>query len=161
MTVPILYQKFFIKRNIVYMYALSMLIFLFSDFLNFVAATRYNLEIGIPDTVMYFLGGQLAVQFELSLIIFPTFMIFSKLTPPGIESTFSSVTVAILMISIKVFRTLTGLLINKFFFGVKNNEDMDGYVYLKLINFATSFLPFLYMWKFVPTNEEIDVAHEK
>lgn len=69
------------------MFATSQIAYVFADSLNFIAATRYNLDIGVSDPLIYFLGGQFARFLEFSLSVFATFLIFSSLIPPGVEST--------------------------------------------------------------------------
>ena len=52
-----MYQKYFINYDYYYMYYASQFVYILADSLNLLAATRYNLYLGIPDPLLYFFGG--------------------------------------------------------------------------------------------------------
>lgn len=58
--IPVLYQKFFVHYDYIYMFYVSQAAYVIAESLNLLAATRYNLYLGIPDPLMFILGGSIA-----------------------------------------------------------------------------------------------------
>lgn len=141
------------------MFALAQSVFVVADTLNFWAATRYNLIMGAPDPLLYLFGGQIAMFLEFGITFFATMLIFSKLIPPGIESTLQSIAITVLFFSIAFVRGLMGVFINNYFIGVQSgNIGGDGYVKLRAIALVCSCLPLTYMWYMVPTRDEVNAV---
>lgn len=68
--VPIIYQRYLINYDYVYVFYVSQTAYVFVESLNLFAATRYNLYLGIPDPLMYFLGGTVGEIFEGTFTFF-------------------------------------------------------------------------------------------
>ena len=62
-------------------------------------ALRLNKNLGIPDVLLYFLGGGIAAVFERGFFFFPAMIIVSKAIPPGIESTMYSLSLTMLSLN--------------------------------------------------------------
>ena len=97
--IPSLYQKYFIHRNWVSMFATAQVIYVVAESLNLLQATRYNLRLGIPDIILFMLGGQIAGVFEGGFTAFPSIVIVSKMIPPGIESTMYSLSITMVILN--------------------------------------------------------------
>lgn len=136
------------------MFATAQWAYVFADTLNFLAATRYNLDLGIPDPLLYFFGGQVARFLEFGLSFFASVLIFSALIPPGIESTLQSMTMTICIIGFFISREIIGVLMNHFFVQM-TIQNMSQYYYLRLIALICSCMPLTYMWRIVPTLAEV------
>lgn len=112
MIIPFLYHKFFAHRNYVIMFAISQIVYVGAESINFLLATRYNLQLGIPDLVLYFMGGAIAEVFERGFSFFPSMIIISKMIPPGIESTMYSLAVTALAMNQFLLRSAMGVVVN-------------------------------------------------
>ena len=117
----------------------------------------YHEKLGIPTIVLYTLGGGVAQNFEIGFTFFISLVIVSKLVPPGIESTMYSLSVTFIVLNLFVLRAIMGILINHYFvkvtkenIGLSSGED-DRYIWLKLIAILTPFIPFLFMFRLLPT----------
>ena len=157
--VPILYQKFFINLDYVYMYYTAQTIYVVADSINLFAATRYNLYLGIPDPILYLIGGKIAQMFEMGFTFFISLLIFSKIIPPGTESTLQSLCMTVFFFGF-IMRSFIGVSINQTFFQVRS-ADMSGYVYLRIISLITSCIPMLYLWWVVPTRQRVSAVQQK
>lgn len=124
-----------------------------ADSLNLFTATRYNLYFGIPDPLLYLLGGELARIFELGVTFFIGYLIYLKVIPPGIETTLSSLSMTVFFFWFLI-RQFIGVLINDTFFHV-SSADMSNYVYLRIISLVTSTLPLFYLKFAVPKLAEV------
>ena len=70
MLVPVIYQNVLINYDYVYMFYVSQSAYVIVESLNLLAATRFNLYLGIPDPIIYILGGSMADVFEIGFSLF-------------------------------------------------------------------------------------------
>jgi len=129
-----------------------------SELINLLLASRYNLKMGIPDVVLYLIGGSIATRVEMGLMMFPFVLILSKIFPVGIEATMWSFCFSVMTINVSIISPLLAVFINNNFIhcSVKN---MDNYIYIKYLRVFGSLLPFLFMW-LVPGLDEVDDVHK-
>lgn len=97
--VPILYQKWLVKYNYSVMYVISQLVYVVAESINVILTLQYNKAVGIPNIVLYVLGGSIAQNFEIGFSFFISLIIISKLTPPGVESTMYSLCVTFIILN--------------------------------------------------------------
>lgn len=163
--VPIIYQKWLIKYDYSAMFVVSQLVYVMAESINLFLHLGYHETLGIPTMVLYTLGGGVAQNFEIGFTFFICLVIVSKLVPPGIESTMYSLSVTFIVLNLFVLRAIMGIVINHYFIKV-DKENLDGigedrYVWLKLIAIFTPFIPFLFMFKMLPTLKETNELQEK
>ena len=118
--------------------------------MNATLALGWNKAVGIPDLALYLLGGSIAATLEKGFSFFPSFVLVSKMIPPGIESTMMSLSTSIIILNQFLLRQLMGLIINDTFIHV-TKKNMDNYIWLKVVCIVTSCIPLTYMWRMVPT----------
>lgn len=87
--VPWIYQRHLAKRDYIVMFAIAQAVYFLAEVANTVLVQGWNLLIGIPNIVLYLLGGSLAGIFDGGFHNFASYMIFGKMTPQGIDSTMS------------------------------------------------------------------------
>lgn len=97
--VPIIYQKWLIKYDYSIMFVISQLVYVVAESINACLTMGYNKAIGMPNIVLYVLGGSVAQNFEIGFTFFISLIIVSKLTPPGIESTMYSLSVTFIVLN--------------------------------------------------------------
>lgn len=148
--IPLFYQKFLIKKNYIVMFTIGQIAYVFADSFNLLLSSRLNLTIGIPDIVLFMLGGSIAERLEKGFFFFPSMIIYSKIFPVGIEATLWSLTSSVQFCSFLLLRPLMGVLINNLFIHV-TVENMENYIYIKLVQLISSILPLLFMWYFIPS----------
>ena len=148
--IPILYQKVFIHRDFVWMFFISQVTYVLAESLNCVLVLRWNQEIGIPNIVLYLLGGSVASILERGFSFFPSFILISKMVPVGVESSMMSLSVTIILMNQFFLRSVVGLAINGAFIHV-TKQNMDNYLYLKIICAVSALLPFSYMFNLIPS----------
>ena len=153
--IPFIYQKYFMHRNYVIMFAISQCVYVMAESVNLLLATRYNLELGIPDLALFYLGGAVASVLERGFTFFPSLVMIGKMIPPGIEGTMYSLSVTILILNQFIIRNLMGVWVNYQFIGI-SKHNMHEYTYLKMVCICTSLIPFTYMFCMIPTLKETD-----
>ena len=139
------------------MMSISQYVYIIAETVNLALALQWNAALGIPNLVLYFLGGAIAGVFERGFFYFPAMIIISKSIPPGIESTMYSLSLTILSLNGFILRSTLGVIINDNFIFV-SNAHMENFFYLKIIQIFTSMLPLLYMYKFIPTLKQTEEA---
>ena len=153
--VPSIYQRFFLYSNYIIMFTISQITYFVAGSINLALATRCNKDLGIPDVVLYFLGGSIAEVLERGFTFFPSIIIVNKCTPPGIESTMYSLSLTVILMNQFIIRSWMGVLVNDYFVFV-TKAHMENYPYLKVVAIIAALLPFSYMWYLVPTLKETD-----
>lgn len=126
-----------------------------------VQALRWNVAIGLSDTLTYLFGSQVAESFEHVLIFFPTKIITALMIPRGTEATLMALSFTIMQINQFTIRNMLGLTINYLFVGVTNDNTAERYYILTVIRLFGSFIPLLFLWKMLPSNEEIKALQTK
>lgn len=126
--------------------------YVLANLICILAGTRFNLNLGIPDVLLYLLSGTFALNFEKGFSHFGCMLIFAKLMPVGVESTISSITGSILLINLFILRNIMGVIFNRISFNVTRDNLQEGYVYIKIIALIGTFTPLIYMWHLIPTN---------
>lgn len=114
---------------------------------------QWNQALGIPNEVIYILAGSLATTIEHGFSFFPSFIIVQKFVPTGVESSMWSLSDSLIILNQHILRSTMGLIVNALFVNV-TKSNMENYLYLKIIQALTSFLPFMYMFKLIPTLAE-------
>lgn len=122
---------------------------LFGDFLNFVFAKRWNLEIGIPDLVFVFLTDPLFSVFRIVLYVLPILALFAKITPKKIEGTTFATLTGTMNLSNTVIAPAMGTWINHQFVGV-SSKDLSKYDVLCLISVCCIAVSFVLVF-IIPT----------
>ena len=69
-----------------------------------VVAFRWNLELGIPDLLIYLVFGNFAEVLEKMMVVLPSFIIMAKTTPPGVEAIMISLTMTIINLNLTILR---------------------------------------------------------
>jgi len=113
---PFIFQKYLLKKNYVVLYFIAHAILFVSELINLLLASRYNLKLGIPDIVLYLIGGSIATRVEMGLMMFPFVLILSKIFPVGIEATMWSFTFSVMVIMAAIVTPMVGVFINNTFF---------------------------------------------
>lgn len=93
--IPLIYQKFFIKRDYSTIFAFTQAIYVISEAINTILALGLNLKVGIPNFLLYLLGGSIPYSLEHGMTLFVSMVIVAKMVPPGIESTMYSLSLMI------------------------------------------------------------------
>lgn len=148
-----MYQKWLVKYDYSVMFVISQLVYVVAETINAFLTLGYHKSLGIPTVLLYALGGSVAQNFEIGFTFFISLVIVSKLTPPGIESTMYSLSVTFIVLNLFVIRAIMGAKINDWFIHV-TNEEFDRYIWLKVIAIFTPLIPFLFLFKLLPTLEE-------
>ena len=120
---------------------------------------QWNKQFGIPNVVLYILGGSVASILERGFSTFPSFIIVSKVVPTGVESSMMSLSITIIYLNQFFLRSAIGLLINSTFVHV-TKQNTDNYLYLKVICATSSLLPLLYMFRLIPTLKEAQLLQK-
>lgn len=163
--VPIIYQRWLIKYDYSAMFVVSQLVYVVAESINAFLHLGYHEKLGIPTIVLYTLGGGVAQNFEIGFTFFISLVIVSKLVPPGIESTMYSLSVTFIVMNLFVLRAIMGILINHYFIKV-DKENLRGvgedrYIWLKVIAIFTPFIPFLFMFRMLPTLKQTNELQEQ
>lgn len=119
------------------------------DFLNFVYAKRWNLEIGIPDLVFLFLTDSLFTCIRLVLYSIPIMALFAKITPEKIEGTTFATLTGTMNFGNTVIAPAMGTWINHQFVGV-TKDDLSRYDVLCLISVCCVAVSFVLVF-LIPT----------
>lgn len=147
--IPFTYQKFFVKRDYVYMILLSQVTYIMADSMCLSLAVGLNNTFGIP-TKAFYLVFQVFAMLDNGFNQFVAYIFFGKVVPQGVEST----TVGLLFYTIQLnnftLRPLMGIKINTNFTNV-TRDNMDNYWQLRALNIFCDFLPFLFMFKLCPS----------
>lgn len=114
-----------------------------------------NEQIGLSDLAVYLIFGTFSESLEIILTIIPSFILMSKVIPPGIEGTMFSLTVTLIALSNFVIRNLLGTVINDLFVKV-TKENLDNFWILMTIQLVSKFYPLLIINCLVPTNKEVN-----
>jgi hypothetical protein len=69
-----------------------------------VVSFRWNLELGIPDLLIYLVFGNFAEVLEKMMVVLPSFIIMAKTTPPGVEAIMISLTMTIINLNLTILR---------------------------------------------------------
>ena len=110
--IPFLYQKFFINKNYSVMFAIAQFTYIIGESINLFLASRHNLDLGIPDLVLFFLGGAIAGVIQRGFTFFPSIIMVSKMIPPGVESTMYSLSITIIALNQFIIRAIMGVYVN-------------------------------------------------
>lgn len=157
--IPMLYQVYFINHNYIYMFVVAQAFYVISDGLCIFLSTRFNLKLGIPDILLFYLSGNIAMIFDKGLFFFATSLLLAKLIPVGIEATMLSLSMTIFVMNMTIFRPLGGILINKYFFNVERENLATEYIKIKIVSLIGSLSPYLYMYCLIPTNQQAEAVY--
>ena len=72
-----------------------------------------------------------------------------------------SLTNSIINLNFSTTRFLIGVWFNDQFFHVERSNLATDYINIKILSLIGSLSPFLYMWYFVPTNEEVKMVQDR
>lgn len=154
--IPWLYQKYYVNRDYVDMFLVSQHIFVMAEAMGICMALQINKKIGIPNVVLYLLSGKVAQIFMMGFHAMPSYMIYSKLVPKGVESTMTGITFTFVSLNLGFLRESLGMLINDHFVHV-TNKDLHQYVWLKVIAMMMNCISYIfYAYGMIPTRAEAD-----
>jgi len=111
----------------------------------------------LPKFFVYIFCGAFAGTLEGSFIGFPTFIIFTKLIPIGIEGTIMCIYTTYTGLCNTMIREYMGIFVNDAFLNL-TNENMDNYIVAQYINFFLYFIPLILVYKcnLIPTLAQAD-----
>ena len=90
----------------------------------------------------------------------PISIIMAKIIVPGIEGTMSSLQSTIINVSFGMLRAQMGIILNQLFFGIET-DNIDQYYKLLAVELVAKMIPFLYIYRLIPTAEEVDRLQAK
>ena len=67
-----------------------------SELINTVLALGLNKKLGIPNLLLFMLGGSIPSSLEHGMTMFVSMIMVAKMVPPGIESTMYSLSLMII-----------------------------------------------------------------
>ena len=128
---------------------------------NLVLAARLNAPLGEwSDVYLYFLGGSVADSIQMIMLFIPISIIMAKIIVPGIEGTMHALQSTIIHVSYGMLRQQVGIVINHVFFGICN-KTIQFYYKLLALELLAKLIPFLYIYRLIPSKEEVDRLQEK
>ena len=142
------------------MFAIAQFTYIFGESVNLLLASRYNQKLGLPDLLLFFLGGAIAGVIQRGFTFFPSIIMVSKMIPPGVESTMYSLSITIIALNQFIIRAIMGVYVNDQFVHVSKGH-MENYYQLKIICIVTSCIPLTYLFYLIPTLAETDELQEK
>ena len=122
-------------------------------------AMRWNIAIGINDTVFLMMSDLVLGTLGLALTNLPMMVLFAKITPNNIEATFFAFLTGTSNFCNGIISPMVGSKLNELFVGV-TAEDLSNYHILMLISMISSLIPFTFLW-LVPLKDDITVISEK
>ena len=136
-----------------WMVLFAMIVAVFSTFLNFCFAKRWNTDIGISDLVFLLFTDIVFSVVGTLLYTLPILALFAKITPAKIEGTIFAFLTGTMNLASTVISPGMGTWINHQFVGV-NKKDLSNYSTLCLVAFIGSILT-LALLPLIPTKEMI------
>ena len=119
----------------------GMYLTVFQGMFQYAFAMRWNLAIGIPDTVCVVLSEAALGMFITSLSVLPTMALFSQITPKNVEGTIFALLTGTCNLSYYVIAPFIGSQLNSLFIHPPVTADnLSTYSYLMAINFLFSFI---------------------
>ena len=110
--------------------------------MSIIFAYRWNLRMGISDLFFLLLTDTIFDCLAVALKILPSFALFAKVVPHGIEATIFALMTGTWNLSEGVISPMVGAFLNRQFVGV-TAKDLTNYKYLPLIGFFCSFLGYI------------------
>lgn len=141
---PWVYQTYYADKDFKCMFHLAQRVFVMSDAMAVIMALKWNTYIGIPTVVLYILSGKIASVLEGTFKGMPSYILFTKLVPTGVESTMMGTIDMIMGLTCNTFREMTGVAINDRFVHV-TNANLDNYYLLKVIGVCMNCIAFYFM----------------
>ena len=129
------------------------LVHVIGEFLNFVFAKRWNLEIGVDDMVFLFFTDVVFSALKTLLYTLPIMALFAKVTPKKIEGTTFAFLTGTMDLANVVISPAMGTWINHQFVGV-NKNDLSNYPTLPLIATVCAAVSFILVF-LIPTKPQI------
>lgn len=126
------------------------MLYVISHFVKYGLACRWFNDGGYTELAIYFVAGTFAESIERSLIMYPMFVIMAKVIPKGVESSMMALNTTIMNMSMYIFRSWFGVIINDNFVHV-TKKSLDDYKYLCLIGTLSSIIPLTFIWFMTPT----------
>jgi hypothetical protein len=138
-----MYYKAYLKdvetRTIIFW---STVISVFSTFIHYCFAMRFNLYFGISDIIFVIFTDVVFGCLALAMNVLPSLALFAKITPPGIEGTIFAFLTGSWNFADTVLSPLIGATLNKQFVGV-SAKNLTNYHTLCLFSFICSFTGFI------------------
>ncbi|EPY18551.1 pteridine transporter [Strigomonas culicis] len=82
----VLFTSFFSKNKFIYIFIVTTLLQMAGSIFDLIIVKRWNIDIGIPDRVMYVMGDAIIYEVCFVLSIMPQQILMSRLCPRGTES---------------------------------------------------------------------------
>jgi len=109
------------------LYGIGQAIYVFAGMVGIVLVSGAYEYLHIPKLFLFLLCGAFAGTLEGSFIGFPTYIIFMKLIPIGIEGTIMCIYTTYTGLCNVMFREYMGIFVNDAFLNL-TNENMDNYL---------------------------------
>lgn len=155
-----IYYKAYLKnvetRTVIFW---STIISVFSTFIHYAFAMRWNLAIGVNDIIFIIFTDVVFGCLALALNVLPSLALFAKITPPGVEGTIFAFLTGTWNLADGVVSPMIGAWINKTFVGV-DAKDLTKYPQLCLISFICSFLGFIIL-PLIPLQKDIELIQKQ
>ena len=145
----LIYKAFFRSVDTRWMVFWATVVHVIGEFLNFVFAKRWNLEIGIDDIVFLFFTDIVFSALKTLLYTLPIMALFAKITPKKIEGTTFAFLTGTMNLATTVISPGMGTWINSQFVGV-NKKDLSNYPTLPLIATICAAVSFILVF-LIPT----------
>ena len=150
----LIYKAYFKDIEIRSMITIGLLGNIFSAFLNFCFAKRWNLALGLNDHIFLF-STQIIQCFALqTFLILPIMVLFAKVTPKKIEGTMYALLTGTLDFCNEVIQPVIGSLINNAFVHVQK-DDLSSYSSLCLLSLLLTAFNLLVL-PLIPTSAQIE-----
>ena len=133
---------------------------IFSLGLDLWQALRYNLAYGISDFMLFCFSGAVFSPLFFAMTQLPTLVLFQKMTPMNVEATMMAFSASVVNMSNGLMGSLTGYILNKYFFQVTKENLHERYYIIPIIQIFCCFYE-LVIIRLIPTNEEIKDEIEK
>lgn len=149
---PWIYQTYFKDKDYYHMFGIGQKLCVWSETCNIFLALGWHKYLYIPTNFLYVFVGSFASTVEGAFFGMPTFIIFTKLIPTGIEGTIMCFYTTITGLMGGAMRETVGFLWNDTFFHV-TNEDMTNYASLRTLSAISCLIPLILIYRcnLIPT----------
>jgi len=156
---PSLYMSYFSKIELKWCFIYSQFIYIFGATVYWLQALRLNLEVGIPDVVVYVFSHLFDDTMEKILLFYPSTIFVAQIAAPGVEAFMSSIGGTIIQFNMFTLRSIIGLYCNKWFADI-TRDTIEDYYKLAFIQIIGCVIPLLYMYHIIPSNAEVEATQK-
>lgn len=128
--------------------------------MGIILVMQWNQYLHIPNELIYVISGSFAGTLEGAFQGMPTYIIFTKLVPIGIEGTIMCTYTTFVGLCNSMFKEYLGVFLNDRFFHV-SKENMDNFVWTKVCTMCCNFIPLYFIYiGMIPTLAESNKLQE-